>query len=808
MTKAKSIFKKSIMYLLVFCMTVCSMILIMPANTFNASAQTYTLTSFPSSFTAGDTYNITLGADVQSSSKLPVIPANCTVNLNLNGHKVVFVYADGRGDNKVGVGTTDYLNHNLNYWGYLTNNGNLNLTGSGTVKLLAANYGVRITRNYDNLMGKAATIVNNGTLNVGAGVTVENDITIHMNDAKGSLGNAQYADVFVYGFAVYNTGTVNTSGTIIVNVLAAAYAGAKANAYHFATAYGIFGGTVNVLAGNINVHAYAGAGGSSSWCKEANHMMSTAVGIYSNNVTVSGVANINTKCDIWMSSGDYDCWKNGFAYQLSVGIMYSNTAYPQIGPGCNITASYQAVHGQGMRIPGLQEETGDDFMFNRKIADKCKNGRRIAVSVMGVGNLGTAAYGAQTQETDFKGSTWFGTTGDDVTNMALGYKYYPYNAYAANQTGNTYAYDITTASDWCKTFSGSFSGGDENLTYFQNGAVGQVGGQYVIMYRYYNKSISVNNLQAAYMQYNNGGAGNYSNVNYRGYIKDGNNHDANSGATDNAGTNYLYKSGGASKNTAFFDWTSVTYETPSVADFCRRNLSILANWNANGSNLYSQSLGINNSASIGSGKVLVIYFNYVQKDPSSIRTAVAPKGTIITKDSTGSSVTVDYTGKAVVPGTDFNLGIIDMGADTDIIVNNNGNTGDDTVITNAQTGVSRGYNITGTGSGINVSYKYSTDGGTTYPNDGLPKDSGTYKVQVIVDSDTDIRISGAMNRLGGIFTFDLTINKAQVTLGGFPSNLTYNGTYGQRYVDIIDLTALTATGVNGEIPLGTFNISS
>lgn len=807
MTKTKSIFKKSIMYLLVFCMTVCSMILIMPNDAFKATAQTYTLTSFPSSFTAGNTYNITLGADVQSSSKLPAIPANCTVNLNLNGHKVVFVYADGRGDNKLGVATQDYRNHNLNYWGYLTNNGTLNLTGSGTVKLLAANYGVRITNNYDNVMGKSATIVNNGTLSVGAGVTVENDITIHMNDAKGSLTSAQYADVFVYGFAVYNTGTVNTSGTITVNVLAAAYAGHKANAYHFATAYGIFGGTVNVLAGNINVHAYAGAGGSSSMCKEKNHMMSTAVGIYSNNVTVSGVANINTKTDVWMSSGGYDCWKNGYAYQLSTGIMYSNTAYPQIGPGCNITSSYQAVDGTSMKIPGLEAETGDDFTFNRKIADKCGTGRRIAVPIMGVGNLGTLAYGAQTEEKDFS-TEWFGTKSDDVTNMALSYRYYPYNAYSAKQTGNSYSYDITAASDWSKTFSGSFSGGDENLVYFQNGAIGQTGGQYVIMYRYFKNSVAANNLQAANMQYNNGGAGDYANVNYRGYIKDGNNNDALSGATNNAGTNYLYKSGGASKNTAFYDWSSVTYETPAVADFCRRSLSTLNNWNAIGSGLYSQSMGVNNSASIGSGKVLVIYFNYVEKDPAYIRIAVASKGNIITKDSTGSSVTVDYTGKAVVPGTDFNLGIIDMGADTDITVNNNGNTGDDKVITNAQSGVSRGYNITGSGSGINVSYKYSSDGGKTYPNDGLPKDSGTYKIQVIVDSDVDIATSGAMNRLGGVFTFDLTINRAKVTLGGFPTNLTYRGTYGQRYIDIIDLASLTATGVNGEVPLGTFSITS
>ena len=137
MTKAKSIFKKSIMYLLVFCMTVCSMILIMPENTFNASAQTYTLTSFPSSFTAGNTYNITLGADVTRDSKLPTIPANCTVNLNFNNHKVLFKHLHDSPTDSFDICTENYTSHNETYMGFITNNGTLNMTGSGTFKLLA-----------------------------------------------------------------------------------------------------------------------------------------------------------------------------------------------------------------------------------------------------------------------------------------------------------------------------------------------------------------------------------------------------------------------------------------------------------------------------------------------------------------------------------------------------------------------------------------------------------------------------------------------------------------------------------------------
>lgn len=801
MTKTKSIFKKSIMYLLVFCMTVCSMILIMPNDAFKATAQTYTLTSFPSSFTAGNTYNITLGADVSGESKIPTIPANCTVNLNLNGHRVVFKHANKNLD----IPTSSYTNHNTAYWGFITNNGILNITGSGTIKMLAANYDYDNGSERDNCMGKACTIVNSGTLSIGAAVTVECDISVHVSDTSGS---GKYMDLFVYGCAVYNTNTVNTSGTVICNALAAGPGISWKNSYHYATSYGIYGGTVNVLAGNINVNAYAGAGYSSTTCKESNHMWSCSVGVYSNNLTVSGVANINTKTNVWMSSGDKDCWQSGWAYQFSTGCLYSGTNYPKLGPGCNITSSYQAVDGQSMQIPGLYEETGDNFAFNRRITDTCDTGRQLAVPVAGVGTLQPASIGQQTKETEFNANDWFGTgNSNDVTNMCTSYKYYPYNAYAAHQTGSSYAFDLTSYNDYCKIFSGKISSGNENLAYFTNGGISQTGGQYVIMYRYYKNSVQANNLQAVSMQYNNGGAGAYANVNYRGYIKDGSGKDALCGATADSGTSYLYKSGGGSKNTAFYDWSSVTYETPTVADFCRRDLSNIKNWNFTGSGLYQASTGINNSASIGSG-VLVIYFNYVEKDPSSIRIAVASKGNIITKDSTGSSVTVDYTGKAVVPGTDFNLGIIDMGADTDITVNNNGNTGDDTVITNAQSGVSRGYNITGTGSGINVSYKYSSDGGKTYPNDGLPKDSGTYKIQVIVDSDVNIATSGAMNRLGGIFTFDLTVNKAKVQLSGFPSNLTYSGTYGQRYIDIVDLSSLVATGVNGETPLGTFSITS
>lgn len=809
MTKAKSIFKKSIMYLLVFCMTVCSMILIMPANTFNASAQTYTLTSFPSSFTAGNTYNITLGADVTRDSKLPTIPANCTVNLNFNNHKVLFKHLHDGPTDSFDICTENYTSHNNTYMGFITNNGTLNMTGSGTFKLLAADYNGKLNNNKskDNLMAKGAAIVNNGTLTVGAGVTVESDMTVTITkDGTNAFQKSELADLFVYSFAIRNTGTVNTSGTIKCGVLAMSQAGGEGNSYHMATGYGIYGGTVNVLGGNIITEALSGAGNSTSGCKEANLMWEMAVGICSNNVTVSGVANINTKTTNWMSTKDNDCWKNGFGYQFSVGILYEGVNYPKVGPGCNITSSWQGANGVNINIPGTQDE-GLDLHYNVKMADPCKDLQRLGVPVAGVSSLEPAARAEQTQEvSDVK--AWFGSTAGKIGNIPTSYKYYPYNAYSANYTGSTYAFDLTTYSDYRKYQETSGKDTTENIAYFTNGAPSQTGGQYVIMYRYYDNSVQAGNLKAVNMRYNNNGAGAYANVNYQGYIKSGNGQDALCGATYDASTNYLYKSGGASKNTAFYDWSSVTYETPAVADFCRRNLSMITNWNATGSGMYQLSSGTNNSASIGSGKVLVIYFNYVKKDPSSIRVAVSAKGNIITKDSTGSSVTVDYTGKAVVPGTDFNLGIIDMGADTDIIVNNNGNTGDDTVVTNAQSGVSRGYNITGTGSGINVSYKYSTDGGKTYPNDGLPKDSGTYKIQAIVDSDVDIRISGAMNRLGGTFTFDLTINRAKVTLGGFPSNLTYRGTYGQRYVDIIDLASLTATGVNGEIPLGTFNISS
>lgn len=804
MTKTKSIFKKSIMYLLVFCMTVCSMILIMPNDAFKATAQTYTLTSFPSSFTAGNTYNITLGADVSVSSKLPTIPANCTVNLNMNNHKVLFKHVQS---NSLDICTENYTSHNETYMGFITNNGTLNMTGTGTFKLLAVDYNYKIKDNKTDLMAKGAAIVNNGTLNVGAGVTVESDMTVTITeDGVGAFTRSKYADLFVYSFAIKNTGTVNTSGTIKCGVLAMAQAGGAANSYHVAVGYGIYGGTVNVLGGNISVEAMSGAGNSTSGCKEANKMWQQAVGIFSNNVTVSGVANINTKTTNWMSTKSYDCWKNGWGYQLSIGVLYEGVNYPKIGPGCNITSSWKGANEVKIEVPGAKEE-GDDLYYTVKMADACGDLQRLGVPVAGVPSMQPATRAEQTEEV-LASAEWFGSTAGKIGQIPTSYRYYPYNAYSANYTGTSYAFDLTTYSDYRKYQETSGKDTTENIAYFTNGAPSQTGGQYVVMYRYYKNSVQANNLQAVNMQYNNGGAGAYANVNYRGYIKSGNGADALCGATYDASTNYLYKSGGGSKNTAFYDWSSVTYETPAISDFCRRSLAAKDNWNATGSGLYQASTGINNSASIGSGKVLVIYFNYVEKDPSSVRIAVASKGNIITKDSTGSSVTVDYTGKAVVPGTDFNLGIIDMGADTDITVNNNGNTGDDTVITNAQSGVSRGYNITGTGSGINVSYKYSSDGGKTYPNDGLPKDSGTYKIQVIVDSDVDIATSGAMNRLGGIFTFDLTINKAKVQLSGFPSNLTYSGTYGQRYIDIVDLSSLVATGVNGETPLGTFSITS
>lgn len=169
---------------------------LLPIFTLFSSAseiQTVELTSIPSVFEPDINYTVKLSEDAVFESKMPEIPKKCSVTLDLNGHNILFKHEI---ENALDVCTTNYKEHNNEYMGLITNNGSLDIVGEGEISAYIADYNYYLTENKDNLMAKGSAIINNGTLNIGAGVTVESDMTVALTDCKSNLTAAQYADLF------------------------------------------------------------------------------------------------------------------------------------------------------------------------------------------------------------------------------------------------------------------------------------------------------------------------------------------------------------------------------------------------------------------------------------------------------------------------------------------------------------------------------------------------------------------------------------------------------------------------------------
>lgn len=726
---------------------------------------------------SGDVVNITLTGNVTGSTSLAAIPTGVTVNLNMNGHTIAY---DDVAENGA-VYATSYTSGTFasgTYWGLIRNNGTLNVTGTGSITNRFIRYNSQ-TGSEDNAPQRLAAITNTGVLTLGSGVTVNAYLSeVDKKDA--------YKDVFLYCVGIYNTGTVNSSATINSGGMSATYDNYNHCSYNYMFSYGIFGGTVNTNGGTITVDARTGGTDNSgqAWQKESRHSCSYTFGIYSNNAVILGATKIVANSLEFMNTGNTQTWGSSMA--MSVGVMYTGQNYPVIGGGVSIDASFTHLGGTKttVAIPGCGQSIGDCHSD-----DSPDNYARRAHAVAGFPSVSNNTIGLGTTSETTYDSNYFGTssTGHQEMMTPTSCRYYGEEPYRTGKVGQSYTTDISGLSQ-----GQSGSNSEETKTSsIVNGTAST--SQYVIVNRYYNTQVSVNNLVRASFKYD-------TNIAYtEPRLK--NNTSYNTGILSaDASQNALVTDSGEPKNNHYYELNGATqlsvlagtYYNKDFSTDSSGNLNTLANWSDAGQALTATGVTPQTGTT---PRITIIFVNYIIKKASDINYVTASNGVNITNQTApGAGVEMTYTGKTVVPGTDFQVKVFDKSSRTD---------------------VSNVYTVNGTLGGVHqngktgVDYSYVDSNGNTV--NGLPKDAGVYNVTASVAADNTYASSNTYNRNGVTQSFQLTIRPADITCDGIADS--YNGTYGSvtgaatsSTDGIVPLYSFTAKGVNNERPAGTWAV--
>ncbi len=778
--KAKKRLTQFIIAFVVICMSVTGSFLLLEDSIDQASAATTsadvaTVGQWSNALSgkgSGDVVNITLTGDINASSLLQAIPTGVTVNLNMNGKSIYW--------DTVATGTASIMDENYgdgirtDFWGLITNNGILNITGTGTIRQKKVNYNYKTNGVKDNFATKSCAIVNNGTMTIGSGITVENYTALAANDQEGTN---KYMDTFIYGCAVYNySGTLTTSGKIISQAMGSGISVSDSNSFHYAFSYGIYGGNVTTKGGSVASEAKAGSLMATSSCKEGNHACAVATGIFSNAAKVLGDTTINSKTTTWDSPGGYDCWSEGIDISISTGVMYTSTNYPVIGASVDIDSTFLCPGESEIQVtvPG----TGDYYTVKNKTGPS--NYARRAYPIAGVAQLKNTIGDHKTEKEWSADGGFFGTVDSSNSNtvearfnMNGNMYYYPEEAYFGGFSGSTYA---ENANSQYKRQSGQNSG--ETLTgSFRSGVPGSIGTQYKVIYRYYDGEVSSSKLVSVSPKYDASKQVTRAVIHIAG--SSSHNGINNNGALLDAGSSVTFGSGGASKNGNYYELRSTTYEKVATATFANRSYENKSHWTNNGTQM-------SGAVTMTTANTLVIYMNYVLRAPTSVR--VVASNNAIDQYTTTTAFAASYTGKALVPGTDFNIGIIDMGVNNSVDTND---ASDDTVVTDV-------YDISGSGSGSGnnataVTYRYTTDQANWY--NGLPKDAGSYIIEVNVNADTTFASTGTYNRQAATQLITCTISKVNVSITGDNSK---SGTYGSTYGELIPFADYKAVGLGSD----------
>ena len=716
---------------------------------------------------SGDIVNITLTQSF-NAAQLTAIPAGVTVNLNMAGNTISF---DNATPGVTSIPDNTFLTKSYpaktTYLGAIVNYGTLTITGEGTIR---ANQSLQGEQKADttNLIGRVAAIANysGATLNIADGTAVQSYATYFLPHWSSSSGDG-YADAYVYSYGIYNEGTVNTAANIYASAFTHGYS-AGTDSLHYAFAYGIFGGTVNAVGGSIKADAYSGSGRvQTTGYTNEDHVCNYAVGVCSNKAVIKGDTNIVTNSTSWRSTQDRNNWKSGANISWSVGVLYTGANYPVVGASVDIKSTFTlASDGNQFTAPGTSYTT-EGVVIGKDIGTAA----RYAYAVAGVN--GTWANMAGTQTSEAKYGSIFGSA---TSNKYLAEE--PYEALGSEAFVDAYLSDTSSVNQ----SSSSETGGDIKTSTFTNGAAGSGGSQFKIIYRYFNSTFNVNNLESV-----SATAGERLENKAVVSVNGSNNEKGVIGS--NSYSVKLVDETGVPKNGRYHKFEGATYSKVKSNVFAGRDYKDKSNW--------IDGMGTNASFSSGSNitvagdETLIVYMNYIIKDPSAIKIVAADKGTTISTDTTSTSFTVAYTGSALVPGSDFNLGIIDLGSHKNVETNK---TDDDEDVTSV-------YDISGNDP-ESVSYRYTSDNSNW--TTGLPKDVGEYIIEVEVEADTTYAVSGSYNRQGKTSQIRATITKATPVISG---DKEVTGTYGDKLSALVPSGTYTLKGKDADTLDGTWSYS-
>lgn len=740
----------------------------------------------------GGTWNVTLDSNINLTSvtggKLAAVPAGATVNLDLAGYSITWDYMQNGGDWNGNLMATSYGSGTYasgEYWGLITNNGTLNIRGTGTIR----NKKIHITRqkeNRDNAVQRLATIVNSGNLTVVDTVTVEAYLTsVHNSDD--SWSTASYSDNYLYDFGIYSSGgTVNSSAKIYVGGMAGySQTGTSGRAYNLC--YGIYGNgstKVNVTGGNIYVDSFSGGFMETGSGYNA-HVYASAVGVFGNNTIVSGNTTINVLTKGWRAQDqNSNTWRDGIDHNFSAGVMYTGANYPVIGPSVDVVASFEHIGNNKTQVyvPGA----GDGAYSWSDVYSEggSNNTNHFATPVVGVSGTNNN-IGTHTSETDFN-AKFFGET--TPTASAKSYAYKTAQSYYANKGETVAAPQVNNTNNDSTRMTAAIvngapgntgSGGLTNSNLGNPGAHSPAasgfkkGSQYLVVYRFYK---DVNNIESVSFRADT------SKLKNEASITVGSTTNVTNGVVPDQNTKIRYVGGGETINSNFYEFKGAYYETVESANSGLVNrLNDISNGSAKTPSNWAGSKGIlpNDGVTVSNDKdnVIIIYLDYQKLNPATVDVVAADKGTGITADTDSTSFTVPYTGAQIIPGTDFDIGIIDK-------TNNK-------VVTNDYN-----YLRESNSSKITVNYSYSSDNVTWTA--GLPKDVGTYTIRVKVAGD-DV----TYNRGGATVNLTATITPATVTISGPNSK---SVVYGSTYAEIFDFSAYTAKNKSGATVNGTWSL--
>lgn len=752
---------------------------------------------------SGETVTINVPAgNYTVSGKFGTVDAGETVTIALAKDAVVYwdneICEKDQGPTIMAQAYTGSTYSEGKYCGLIENSGNLTIAGSGTIRIRQIE-SITSGGSYDNLVQRVYTIVNkaNATLKLD-GVNVESYLSFVQTKAD------DYQQAFVYNAAVYNEGTVNTTATIKAGSMVgtgvyASLTGRSNQAYSYSFAYGIYGGTVNMNGGSILVDSYAGfintdpasSGNKGRQC----HAYACAVGIYSNDAKITGNSTINVLSKDWRSKSSNNPWDGGVDHLFSVGVLSTDTYYPIIGPSVDVVASYEHIGNTkiDIHIPGATD--ANQYWSNVYSEKKGGNASWTATPVLQVSKVQNNIGKHNSEKTYDADGGFFGATtpwGAIGENNAEKYQYRTTQAYFSGSDSTVQASQVNGGGENEHTIKSVAivngvpgKSGTSTPTSARAGVPGDYspkasslknenqGSQYLVVYRFYK---DVNNIESVSFRADK------SKLKNEASITVGSTTNSTSGIIPDSKTKIQYVSGGETINSNFYEFKGAYYETVESANSGLVNrLSDISNGSAKTPSKWAGSKGLlpNDGVTVTDDKdnTIIIYLDYEKLDPAIIDVVAADKGTGITAGTNTTSFTVPYTGANLIPGEDFDFGIID--------------TKNEKVVTNDYN-----YLREANSSKINVEYEYTSD--KVNWNAGLPKDVGTYTIRVKVGGD-DV----TYNRAAATIDLDATITPATVTISGPNSKSVI---YGSTYAEIFDFSAYTAKNKSGATVNGTWSL--